>query len=239
MAEPFLKRLRLLPNETPDAPYPFSIPIFASGFDIELTSKVTFLVGENGSGKSTLLEAIAEVSGFPPQGGTRDHTTSGPEVTSKLAESLEVAWRHKVFSGFFFRAETFFNFATFIDAIGDPSLYGGNAQLQEQSHGESFLSLFTNRFRHGLFILDEPEAALSPQRQLSLLRVLHDLELEQQSQFVIATHSPILLLYPRANVLSLDGGAIEQVDPRSTEHVRLTLDFLSNPERYFQALFRE
>lgn len=238
MVQPFLARLTLAPDAIPHREYPFSIPSFALGFDLELTTKVTMLVGENGSGKSTLLEALADACRFPTQGGTRDHATSS-EPSSELAQAMELVWRRKLASGFFFRAESFYNFAAFIDEVGQPELYGGETRLHEQSHGESFLSLFTNRFREGLFLLDEPEAALSPQRQLAFLRVLHDLEHEHRSQFVIATHSPILLMYPGATVLSFDGGLIEPVDPRQTEHVQLTQDFLANTERYLRLLFGE
>lgn len=237
--EPFLRSIRSRPELATSEKFPFNIPAFAQGIDLTLKRKVTFLVGENGSGKSTLLEAVAVLCGFSLQGGTLDHGHAQTGEGSLLAESLRLAWLPKVSSGFFMRAESFFDFASYIDSVGDRSLYGGSAPLLEQSHGESFLSLFQNRWRDGLFILDEPEAALSPQRQLAFLRILYDLERTQRAQFLIATHSPMLLLYPGADVLHLSADGIKRIDPEETEHVRLTRDFLRDPQSYFRALFAE
>jgi predicted ATPase len=147
-----------------------------------------------------------------------------------------MAWSPKITQGFFLRAESFFNFASYIDELSLQDAYGGKS-LHGQSHGESFLSLFTTRFRQGVFILDEPEAALSPQRQLALLRIIHDLEEDGRSQIIIATHSPILLSYPQGTIFSLDGDEISAVKADETEHVRLTRDFLNDPDRYFRRLF--
>src|SRR5688500_391447 len=191
---PFLHRIASLPEKFDPAKYPFNIRAFSRGIDLALRSNVTFFVGENGSGKSTLLEAIAECCGFNPEGGSRDHHRAVFADRSRLAQSLRLSWRPKVTEGFFMRAESFYNFATYIDQVSNLHAYGGKS-LHEQSHGESFLSLFTNRFEQGLYLLDEPEAALSPQRQLSFLRIVHDLAAPGQAQFVIATHSPILLSY--------------------------------------------
>ena len=134
------------------------------------------------------------------------------------------------------RAESFFNFATYIDQVSTLKRYGGRP-LHQQSHGESFLALFVNRFDRGIYILDEPEAALSPQRQLAFLKVIHDLETAGQAQFLIASHSPILLAYPKATLLSLDGGPIHQVPYTDTDHYKLTKEFLASPERFFKHLF--
>ena len=197
---------------------------------------MTFFVGENGSGKSTLLEALAECCGFGPQGGNRDHHRESLEERSALAKALRLSWLPKATEGFFMRAESFYNFATYIDQVSDLRAYGGKALLA-QSHGESFLSLFSNRFEQGLYILDEPEAALSPQRQLSFLRIIHELETAGHAQFLISTHSPIILSYPGAVLFSLDGDAIREIAYRETEHYRVTRDFLNAPERYFKHLF--
>jgi len=237
--QPFLCGVSTKHLDPDQTRFPFSIPAFAGGVEIAFTSKVTFLVGENGSGKSTLLEGIAAACGFPLRGGTTDHRTDAELDDAPLARALRLAWRPKVSAGFFFRAESFFNFAVFIDAVGDLERYGGDAHLHSQSHGESFLSLFRNRFTEGLFLLDEPEAALSPQRQLAFLKVLHDLERDGRSQFIIASHSPILLHYPGATILSLDGPSIEAVTPNETEHVRLTKDFLDNPALYLRAVLAD
>jgi predicted ATPase len=235
--EPFLRGVRTLPDAVDPSQFPFTIPFLKGGLDLDITRKVTLFVGENGSGKSTLLEGIAVACGFGSLGGTRDHRASNSSDDVALAAALRLSWKPKVTEGFFMRAESFFDFSKYIDAVGRRDLYGGDAPLLEQSHGESFLSLFRNRWREGLFILDEPEAALSPQRQLAFLRILRDLEDTRRAQFLIATHSPILLLYPGAEVFSLDSGNLETVDPNQTEHVRLTKDFLSNPARYFRAIF--
>lgn len=197
---------------------------------------MTFLVGENDSGKSTLLEAIAECCGFNPEGGSRDHHREVFAERSPLAQSIRLSWRRRVVEGFFLRAESFYNVATYLDDVSDLRAYGG-VSLHRQSHGESFMALFNNRFEQGLYLLDEPEAALSPQRQLSFLKVLHDLEAPGHAQFVIATHSPILLSYPGAAVYSLDGGPIASVDYRNTRHFQLTRDFLNCPERFYKHLF--
>ncbi len=212
------------------------MPAFSQGIDIAFQSKVTLFVGENGSGKSTLLEAIAECCGFSPEGGNRDHQREIREDRSELAQAIRLSWSPKVSEGFFMRAESFYDFASHIEQISDLRSYGGKS-LHKQSHGESFLSLFSNRFEQGIYILDEPEAALSPQRQLSFLTIIHDLVTPGQAQFLISTHSPIILSYPGAVLFSLDGDAIREIDYHETDHYRVTRDFLNSPERYFKHLF--
>jgi predicted ATPase len=238
LGAPFLRRVTSLPEKVDPTRYPFNVRAFSRGIDIAFRTNVTFFVGENGSGKSTLLEALAECCGFGPEGGNRDHHREALAERSELAQALRLSWLPKVAEGFFMRAESFFNFATYIEQVSDLRAYGGRSLLA-QSHGESFLSLFGNRFEQGLYILDEPEAALSPQRQLSFLKIIHDLEKPAQAQFLISTHSPILLSYPGAVLLSLDGDVIEEIAYRETEHYRVTREFLNSPERYFKHLFRE
>jgi predicted ATPase len=216
--------------------YPFNIRAFSGGIDLEFRSNVTLFVGENGSGKSTLLEAIAECCGFNPEGGNRDHHFATFGDRSGLAKALRLSWMPKVTEGFFLRAESFYNFATYIEQVSNLRAYGGKS-LHEQSHGEFFLSLFVNRFEQGIYILDEPEAALSPQRQLSFLKIIHDLETPGHAQFLISTHSPIILSYPGAVLFSLDGSAFREVTYIETEHYRVTRDFLNSPERFFKHLF--
>lgn len=240
---PFLKSIYTVPELIKPNTYPFTIPLFAKGIHHDFQSDVTFFVGENGSGKSTLLEAIAEKCDFHVAGGGRNQRYSHHRSESSLAQALRLSWFPKITEGFFMRAESFYNFATYVDEIAkdDPSIlhgYGGTS-LHQQSHGESFLSLFTHRFRRGLFILDEPEAALSPQRQLVFMRIIHQLTHSGQAQFLIATHSPMLLCYPEANVVSTDGDALQVIDFRESEHYRLTTAFLSNPDRYFRHLFED
>jgi predicted ATPase len=236
MGAPFLRRVASDFGGVDPARHPFNVRAFSQGIDLTFRTNVTFFVGENGSGKSTLLEALAECCGFNPEGGSRDHQREAFAGRSALAEALRLSWFPKATEGFFLRAESFYNFATYIEQVSNLRAYGGKS-LHAQSHGESFLSLFTHRFEQGLFILDEPEAALSPQRQLSFLRVIHDLETPGEAQFLISTHSPILLAYPGAVLFSLDGDSIREIDYRETEHYRVTRDFLNAPDRYFKHLF--
>lgn len=236
LGSPFLRRVVTLEDKVDPTRYPFNIRAFRGGIDLNLRARVTLLVGENGSGKSTLLEALAECCGFNPEGGARDHHREAFADRSDLAQALRLSWLPKVAEGFFMRAESFFNFATYIDQVSDLRSYGGKP-LHAQSHGESFLALFANRFEQGIYILDEPEAALSPQRQLSFLKIIHDLETPGHAQFLISTHSPILLSYPGAVLFSLDGDSIEEVAYHDTDHYLVTRDFLNSPDRYFRHLF--
>ena len=235
-AAPYLRRVQSVTEKFDSSRYPFSVRAFAKGIDLAFSTPVTFFVGENGSGKSTLLEAIADLCGFNLEGGSRDHRRSVAAEPSELAAALRLSWQPKVTRGFFLRAESFFNFASYIEGVSDLVAYGGKS-LHAQSHGESFLALFSNRFDRGIYILDEPEAALSPQRQLAFLKIIHDLVGSGHAQFLIATHSPIILSYPGAVLYNLDGGSIEQVDYRETEHFQITRDFLNAPERFFRHLF--
>jgi predicted ATPase len=233
---PFLRQITSRPDRFGPASYPFNVRAFTHGIDLSLTSKVTFLVGENGSGKSTLMEAIAECCGFNPEGGNSDHYRETFADRSVMAQALRLSWNPRVRDGFFLRAESFYNFATYIEQVSDLRAYGGKS-LHAQSHGESFLALFNNRFEQGLYLLDEPEAALSPQRQLALLKVIHDLASPGHAQFLIATHSPILLAYPDATIFSLDGDSIREIAYRDTDHFKVMQGFLNSPERYLKHLF--
>ena len=240
---PFLKTISTVPGDAATITYPYTIPFIAKGFQLELHSDVTIFVGENGSGKSTLLEAIASKCEFHMAGGGRNQRYDHHQSESPFAESLRLSWFPKITEGFFLRAESFYNFATYVDHIASDDAmmldaYGGKS-LHHQSHGESFLSLFANRFKRGLFILDEPEAALSPQRQLVFMRIMHQLTQSGRAQFIIATHSPMLLCYPGAEVISTDGDTLSVVDYQDTEHIRLARDFLAKPEQYFRQLCAE
>jgi predicted ATPase len=226
----------MIPERVDPGRYPFNVRAFRGRLDLELRSNVTFFVGENGSGKSTLLEAVAKCCGFNPEGGGRDHHFQTHHDSADLASALRLSWFPKVGDGFFMRAESFYNFATYLDQVSTLQRYGG-VSLHEQSHGESFLALFVNRFDRGIYILDEPEAALSPQRQLSFLKIIRDLEAGGRAQFLISSHSPILLAYPGATLLSLDGGSIREVKYKETDHYSLTKEFLDSPERFFKHLF--
>lgn len=235
---PFLRSVKAIPEKFDLSRHPFNVGAFARGIDLQFRRSVTFFVGENGSGKSTLLEAIAECCGFNPEGGNRDHHYATFADRSALAQALRLSWSPKITEGFFLRAESFYNFATYIETVSNLRAYGGKS-LHEQSHGESFLALFEHRFEQGIYILDEPEAALSPQRQLSFLKIIHDLETPGHAQFLISTHSPILLTYPGAALFSLDGNEIRPVAYEDTEHFQLTRQFLNNPERFYKHLFSD
>ncbi len=240
---PYLLHLELLRDRIPDAgKYPYTLPAIRGLTKLPFHPKVTFLVGENGSGKSTLLEAIAVACGLNPEGGSRNFNFATRASHSSLDECLRLARTPATPSdSYFLRAESYFNVATEIELLdvdrpGDcpnPKLtpvYGGKS-LHEQSHGESFFALFKYRFRgRGLYLLDEPEAALSPKRQLEFLVVLHEY-VKDGGQFVIATHSPIIMAYPDARIYQLDTAGIREVAYTDTEHYLITRGFLSNPQR--------
>lgn len=244
----FVAEIELKRNEVDSFDrYPFSLPAVRSLETMEFHPAVTFLVGENGSGKSTLLEAIAVACGFNPEGGSRNFSFSTRESHSELHRFLRVSRGHpRPRGGYFFRAESFFNVATEIEKLDAEPGPGppigpsySDRPLHEQSHGESFLELVLNRFHsHGLYLLDEPEAALSPKRQLAVLTRMHDL-VKEKSQFIIATHSPILMAYPDALIYQFSPEGVERVSYEDTEHYRVTRSFLSNPERTLKILFED
>jgi predicted ATPase len=208
--------------------YPFNIPAVAKLGCLEFAPDVTFFIGENGAGKSTLLEAAALAFGFPKEGGSFNHMYEGADTVSALHESITLKkGLGKPLDGFFLRAESFYNFATY---IGD---------YHKQSHGEAFLSLLNDRFRgDGLYLLDEPEAALSPTRQLAALVRIHEL-VKDNSQFVIATHSPILLAYPGAKIIQFNQFGWQQVEYEQTEHFEVTRYFLNHYQRQIDRLLSD
>lgn len=242
LTAPFLKRIGLLSEKAEPGVFPFTHLGFLKGreFSLEVTNPITILVGENGSGKSTLIEAIAAAAGFPALGGSHDHQY-GSEPGGALAGALRLSWLPKVSNGFFFRAESFFSLAGYLDEVASPDRHGGTA-LHKQSHGEAFLAMFRHRLDTGsrsLYLLDEPEVALSPTRQLAFLRILREWQQSGQVQAIIATHSPILMALPGAELLSLDGGAIHPVRLDETEHYRVTRSFLADPDKALRDLFDE
>ena len=224
--------------------YPFNLPVVRDLDTLAFHPRVTFIVGENGSGKSTLIEALAVAWGFNAEGGTKNFSFSTRGSHSPLHRFIRPSRSHvRAHDGFFLRAESYFNIGTEIerldeDPLGGPPVidsYGGRS-LHEQSHGEAFFALFDNRFRgDGLYILDEPEAALSPQRQLSFLARLHELVLAR-SQFIIATHSPILLGYPDAWIYQASERGLERVDYEDTEHFQVTRNFLNRRQVFLDVL---
>ena len=247
-AKHYLISLSLRRDKVPSfAEYPYCLPVIRNLITIEFHPAVTFIVGENGTGKSTLLEAIAVASGFNPEGGTKNFNFATRASHSPLHNVLALRRGLKrPRDGFFLRAESFFNVATEIERLdSEPSpappiidSYGG-VSLHEQSHGESFFALVTKRFGgDGLYLLDEPEAALSPSRQLALLARLHQLVLAR-SQFIIATHSPILMAYPNARIFLLTESAITPVKYTDTEHFAVTREFLNRHETMMADLLKD
>lgn len=231
---PFIKNVLVAKEriEDPDT-YPFTIPAVAALDGLALGA-VTYFVGENGAGKSTILEGIAVAAGFNAEGGSANFNFATRRSESPLHRCLRLARTAKPSNGFFLRAESFFNVATEIEELGVRGY--GDRSLHEQSHGESFLSLVKHRFGpRGLYILDEPEAALSAARQLALLVGMHDL-VRQGSQFIVATHAPIVLAYPDATIYNLDQEGIAEVDYDAVENVSLTRSFLGDRERYVKRL---
>jgi predicted ATPase len=218
--------------------YPYCLPVCRNMEELDLHPAVTFLVGENGAGKSTLLEAIAIASGFNAEGGSRNFGFSTRASHSCLHEVLTLRRGLKrPQDGFFLRAESFYNVATEVDSLGVTGY--GDRSLHDQSHGESFMTLVMERFRgHGLYILDEPEAALSPTRQLALIARIHQL-VHSASQFIIATHSPILMAYPDAIIYSLEADAIRRTEYTDTEHYAVTRQFLNNHKSMLAELLKE
>ncbi len=202
---------------------------------LSFSSNVTFFVGENGTGKSTLLEAIAVAYGFNAEGGTKNFNFSTNKTHSELWEHITLTKRAYAQDGFFLRAESLYNAATYIDDVNATHNYGG-VSLHNQSHGESFLSIVQNRFSgKGLYILDEPEAALSPMRLLTLIAEIDSL-VKNDSQFIIATHSPILMAFPNAEILEFTKSGIKKIGYQDTEHFQITKRFLDNPEKMLHYL---
>lgn len=223
--------------------YPFCLPAIKSLITLEFDPKVTFIVGENGSGKSTILEAIATAYGFNPEGGTKNFTFSSRDTHSELQQYIKlVKGIKRPEDGFFLRAESFYNFATNVDELdmeapGLLASYGGGS-LHKQSHGESFFAVFMNRFTgKGLYILDEPEAALSPSRQMSMITRMHDL-IGKGSQFIIATHSPIIMAYPDATIYEIKN-EIKHVNYEETEHYQVMKSFINNKQSMLDILMME
>ena len=220
--------------------YPFSIPAIRQLDELELHPQVTLLAGDNGSGKSTLVEAIAVAAGFNAEGGSRHMTVSTRPSHSVLHKHLRlVRGTRRPRTGYFLRAESFFNVATHVEGILDAVVSHGGIPLHEQSHGESFISLVTHRFGpRGLYILDEPEAALSLRGVLALMRRMHDL-VAVGSQFIVSTHSPVLLGYPGAKIYVLSGDGIAETRYQDTDVFELTRSFLDDRERFLHHLFEE
>ncbi|WP_042338969.1 AAA family ATPase [Desulfosporosinus youngiae] len=243
----FIRSLTLNRAEVPSfLEYPFNLAAIRNLEILSFHPQVTFIVGENGSGKSTILEAIAVAYGFNPEGGTKNFNFSSKATHSRLNNYIRlVKGLKKPGDGFFLRAESFYNLATNIDELDSAPSFGpplinsyGGRSLHEQSHGESFFAVFQNKFRgNGIYILDEPEAALSPSRQMSMIARIHEL-VGQGSQFIIATHSPIIMAYPQACIYEIQEG-FESVKYEETEHYQIMKVFLNNTKKMLAILMED
>jgi predicted ATPase len=238
-----LKKITLLRDRVEDwQTYPFSVPAIRGLKELNLRSRICFFAGENGTGKSTLLEAIAVHYGFGREGGTRsfaNDTTESNHSVDPLVRVLRLSFDKRTGAGYFLRAESFFNAVSYIDQIGMNESYGGKS-LHARSHGESFFTILELKFqRDGLFLLDEPEAALSPQRQLAFLVLLHDvLRKHKDAQFIISTHSPVLLGYPDAQILSFDEG-LQEIAYDDTAPTQIVRRFVNHRDSFLKELFAE
>ena len=239
---PYLKRVRLDPALVSDADadaYPFCLPFLRNGFDLSFDKAVTIVAGENGAGKSTLLEGIAALAGYDQAGGAKgfrtvNHAQSIEVSGTVLADALRASWLPKITTGWFFRAESFFSVARWLDAMG------GDADYLAHSHGEGFLRFFEERCqRQGIFIFDEPESALSPSRQIAFLKLLHAMDRSGQCQVIMATHAPILMAYPGATLLRLSKYGLEPVALEDTDHFRLMREFFASPAGFLEMMMEE
>lgn len=236
LAAPYLRRVWLDRDLVTDwDAYPFALPLFRSGeFAVTFDKAVTIIAGDNGAGKSTILEGIARLAGFPMAGGSRHHMSSGPG--GELGSALRAAWLPKVTDGYFMRGETFFVLARYLEEVDEASGRSGNDYL-DYSHGEGFLRFFEQRFTTpGLYILDEPEAALSPARQIEFLRLIRSMQAAGTRQLVIATHAPILMACPDATLLRVTKYGLEPTTLRETDHFRLMREFYQDPEGFIDSM---
>ena len=236
---PYLLHLELLREKVPSFDvFPYCVPVLAHLTKLAFHPKVTFFIGENGSGKSLLMEALAVEMRLNPEGGSRNFNFATNETHAKLQRTLRIARRMTPEDSFFLRAESFYNVATEVERLGVGNSYGGKS-LHAQSHGEAFFATFKHRMDgNGLYLMDEPEAALSPRRQLEFLALLHQF-CEAGAQFVIATHSPILMAYPHATHYEFGPEGIREVAYTDTDHYRITRSFLANPQRTLEVLFAD
>ncbi len=245
---PILDKIKInFGEETDFSTYPFSLDIIRNLKEIQFRKQITFLVGENGTGKSTILEALAMKVGLGREGGSKNinFITSDEKFSCQIqnfSNKMSLSWRRMPKDAYFFRAESFYSLANKIDEIAKVDIrmynsYGGKS-LHEQSHGESFLTFFKNRIgKGGFYIFDEPEAALSPKRQLALLVLLRELCKNRETQIIISTHSPILLSFPDSEIYSCDNKKFKLINYVDTEHYKITKDFLNNPQQFFKHLF--
>lgn len=238
---PYLKRVWLEPAAVPDAAaYPFCLPFLHDDFELRFERAITIIADENGTGKSTLLEGIGALAGYDGAGGGKgyrpvDHSDAVEVMGSDLAQALRASWLPKITQGWFFRAETFFSVARYLDAVGSNS-----ADFLSHSHGEGFLRFFNERCqRQGIYIFDEPESALSPSRQMEFLKLMRRMEESGYCQVIMATHSPILMAYPNATLLRLSKYGLDPVRVQDTDHFKSMREFCQDPTGFVEATLAE
>ncbi|TPI20041.1 MULTISPECIES: AAA family ATPase [unclassified Mesorhizobium] len=243
---PYLKRILLEPSRVSDwEQYPWNLPIFRDReFEFEFTSAITVIVGENGTGKSTLLEAIGALAGYDEAGGGKgympvDHSRAVDKSGAALGATLRAHWLPKVTAGWFFRAESFYSVSRYLDRA---ALDVGAAppDFLSWSHGEGFIRFFEERCRRqGIYILDEPESALSPTRQIELLKLLRRMERSGTAQVIMATHSPLLMACPNARLFRIGRFGLDRIDFQDTDHFRMMRDFCSDPGTFLEEALRD
>ena len=241
MPAPYLRRIWLEPSRITDREaYPFCLPLLGDDFELSFDRPFTIIVGENGTGKSTLLEGIAVLAGYDEAGGGKgyrpvDHSNAIEVTGGELSKALRASWLPKITTGWFFRAESFFSVARYLDEVGSDS-----ADFLSHSHGEGFLRFFEERCqRQGIFIFDEPESALSPARQIEFLKLMRRMEEIGHCQIIMATHSPMLMAYPNAQLLRLTKYGLEPVSVKETDHYRVMREFCEDPAGFVEAVIEE
>jgi predicted ATPase len=242
---PYLRRVWLEPSRITDrAAYPFCLPFLQDDFELSFDRSITIIVGENGTGKSTFLEGIAVLAGYDEAGGGKgyrpvDHSNAIEVMGGELSKALRASWLPKITNGWFFRAESFFTVARYLDQSARD---GGGAppDFLSHSHGEGFLRFFEERCqRQGIFIFDEPESALSPTRQIEFLKLMRRMDISGNCQIIMATHSPVLMAYPGARLLRLTKYGLEPVTVKETDHYRVMREFCADPAAFVEAAIEE
>jgi predicted ATPase len=246
MPAPYLRRIWLDPSRIADREaYPFCLPFLRDGFAQDFDRPITIIVGENGTGKSTLLEGIAVLAGYDEAGGGKgympvDHSRAIEKMGGELSKALRASWLPRITSGWFFRAESFFSIARYLDEAAREPLSGPPPDFLSHSHGEGFLRFFEERCqRQGIFIFDEPESALSPSRQMAFLKLMRRMEQSTICQIVMATHSPMLMAYPNARLLRLSKYGLEPVTVKQTDHYKVMREFCDDPAGFVEAVIEE
>ena len=242
---PYLKRIWLEPSRIADrAAYPFCLPFLHDDFELSFDRPITIIVGENGTGKSTFLEWIAVLAGYDEAGGGKgyrpvDHSNAVEAMGGQLSSALRASWLPKITNGWFFRAESFFSVARYLDEAAQ-NVGGIPPDFLSHSHGEGFLRFFEERCqRQGIFIFDEPESALSPSRQIEFLKLMRRMDNSQNCQIIMATHSPVLMAYPNARLLRLSKYGLEPVTVEQTDHYRVMREFYDDPASFVEAAIAE